>query len=140
MRHSSKSSLDGQIHFAPPKKPSNDDSPVNTSKRFQPWSQSGAGFCQSVWMDKLKQQLGVHSSQVVRTSTHGATVETPNLCHVHVPWMDEIHFAPPKKPWNDDFLVNTSQQWFPMVSKRCRISSTHSIKRFDDHPYQYQVL
>ena len=25
--------------------------------------------------------------------------------------------APPKKPWNDDSLVNTNQQWFPMVSK-----------------------
>ena len=28
-------------------------------------------------------------------------------------WMDEIHFAPPKKPWNDDSPVNTNKQWFP---------------------------
>ena len=26
-------------------------------------------------------------------------------------WMDEIHFAPPKKPY-DDFPVNTNKQWF----------------------------
>ena len=34
--------------------------------------------------------------------------------------------APPKKPWNDDSPVNTNTQWFPMVSKWCRISSIHS--------------
>ena len=27
-------------------------------------------------------------------------------------WMDEIHFAPPKKPWNGDSPVNTKKQWF----------------------------
>ena len=33
------------IHFAPPKKPWKDDSPVNTNNLwFQPWFQSGAGF------------------------------------------------------------------------------------------------
>ena len=42
-------------------------------------------------------------------------------------WMDEIHSAPPKKPWNDDSPVNTNRQWFPMVSNWCRISSTHSM-------------
>ena len=26
-----------------------------------------------------------------------------------IQWMAEIHFAPPKKPWNDNFLVNTRQ-------------------------------
>ena len=31
--------------------------------------------------------------------------------------MDEIHFAPPKKPWNDDSPANTNEQWFPMVLK-----------------------
>ena len=34
--------------------------------------------------------------------------------------------APLQKPWNDDYLVNTSKLWFPMVSKWCRISSIHS--------------
>ena len=29
-----------------------------------------------------------------------------------------------KQPWNDDSLVNTNQQWFPMVAKWCRILST----------------
>ena len=28
-------------------------------------------------------------------------------------WMDEIHFAPPKKPWTDDSLVNTKQTRVP---------------------------
>ena len=42
-------------------------------------------------------------------------------------WVDEIHFAPPKKPWNDDSPVSTSKQWFPMVSKWCRSSSTQSM-------------
>ena len=41
-------------------------------------------------------------------------------------WMDEIHFAPPQKPWKDDSPVNTNKQWFPTVSKWCRISSIHS--------------
>ena len=35
--------------------------------------------------------------------------------------------APRKKPWNDDSPVNTNKQWFPMVSKWCRISSIHSV-------------
>ena len=39
----------------------------------------------------------------------------------------KIHFAPPKKPWNDDSRVNTNAQWFSMVAKWCRISSIHSI-------------
>ena len=25
------------------------------------------------------------------------------------PWMDEIHFAPPEKPWNDDFHVSINK-------------------------------
>ena len=33
--------------------------------------------------------------------------------------------APPN--WNDDSLVNTNKQWFPMVLKWCRISSIHSM-------------
>ena len=35
--------------------------------------------------------------------------------------------APPKKPENEDSPINTNQQWFPMVSKWCRILSIHSI-------------
>ena len=35
--------------------------------------------------------------------------------------MDDIHFAPPKKPWNDDSLVNTNEQsfqpWFQSGAK-----------------------
>ena len=44
---------------------------------------------------------------------------------VNVHTVDGRNPAPPKKPWNDDSLVNTNQQWFPMVSKWCRISSIH---------------
>ena len=35
--------------------------------------------------------------------------------------------APLKERWKDDSLVNPNKQWFPMVSKWCRISSIHSI-------------
>ena len=40
--------------------------------------------------------------------------------------MDGRNPEPPKKPWGDASPVNTNKQWFPMVSKWCRISSTHS--------------
>ena len=40
-------------------------------------------------------------------------------------WMDKIHFAPPKKPWNP---ANTNEQCLSMVSKWCRISSIHGIQ------------
>ena len=40
--------------------------------------------------------------------------------------MDVRNPAPPTKPWNDVSLVNINKQWFPMVSKWCRILSTHS--------------
>ena len=33
--------------------------------------------------------------------------------------------APPKKPWNDDSLVNDNQQWFPMVLKWCEMDFVH---------------
>ena len=43
-------------------------------------------------------------------------------------WIDEIHFAPPQTPWNDDSPVNTNKQWFPMHSKWSeRILSTRTI-------------
>ena len=41
-------------------------------------------------------------------------------------WMDEIHFALPKKPWDDDSLVNTNKQWSPMVLIWRRTLSIHS--------------
>ena len=37
----------------------------------------------------------------------------------------EIHFAPPKKLWNTHSPVNTSKQWFPMVSKWCKMDIVH---------------
>ena len=45
--------------------------------------------------------------------------------------MDEIHFAPPKKPWNVDSAVNTNHQWFVMAFKWFRISSSHSMSSKD---------
>ena len=36
-------------------------------------------------------------------------------------WMDEIHFAPPKEPWNDGSPANSTKQWlqpwFPSGAK-----------------------
>ena len=43
------------------------------------------------------------------------------------PTLDERNPAPPEKPWNDDSPGNTNKQWTPLVSKRCRISSIHSM-------------
>ena len=51
----------------------------------------------------------------------GFCAEVGSFCSM---WMDEIHFAPPKKPWNDNSPVNTNNQWVPMFSK-CRILSIH---------------
>ena len=42
-------------------------------------------------------------------------------------WVDEIHFAPPKEPWNDGYPANSNEQWFPMVSKWCRVLSIHCM-------------
>ena len=41
-------------------------------------------------------------------------------------WMDEIQVVPPQNTWNDASPVDTNKPWFTMVSKWCRISSTHS--------------
>ena len=32
-----------------------------------------------------------------------------------------------EKAWNDDSPVNINKEWFPMVSKWCRISCIHSM-------------
>ena len=45
------------------------------------------------------------------------------------PTVDGPNAAPPKKPWNDDSPANTNEQWFPIASKWCRISSIHSSNR-----------
>ena len=44
-------------------------------------------------------------------------------------WMDEIHFAPPKKPWNESIplQIPTTVMVATTVSKWCRISSVHRI-------------
>ena len=44
--------------------------------------------------------------------------------------MDEIHFAPPKKPWKNDPPVHTNEQWFPMISKRCEMDFVHPQRFF----------
>ena len=44
--------------------------------------------------------------------------------------MDGRTPATVEKPWNDDSPVNTSKQWFPMVSKWCGILSIHSTLGF----------
>ena len=40
--------------------------------------------------------------------------------------MDGRNPAPPQKPCNDDSPANTKKEWFPLLSKWCRISSIHS--------------
>ena len=40
-------------------------------------------------------------------------------------WMDEIHVAPPKKPWNDHSPGNTHKQWLPMASMWCEMDFVH---------------
>ena len=52
---------------------------------------------------------------------------TRTLCRGPGSTVDGRNPAPPKKPWNDDSPVNTNKQWFPMVSKWCRVFSIHSI-------------
>ena len=62
----------------------------------------------------------------------GIKVKAPEIylsfCPTKMLWMDEIHFAPPKKPWNDDSPVNTNKHWVPMFSKWCRGVSIHSMR------------
>ena len=43
--------------------------------------------------------------------------------------------APPKKPWH---AANTNKSWFPLVSKRCKISSTHST--FGNLPFNWGLV
>ena len=66
--------------------------------------------------------------------THTPTPHTRTRLEFHIAtvllWLDELHFAPPKKPWIDDFLVHTMQtSWFPVVSKCCekRISQPSAV-------------
>ena len=35
-------------------------------------------------------------------------------------WMDEIHFAPPRKPWGDDFPAKTNEPFFSHGFKAVR--------------------
>ena len=52
------------------------------------------------------------------------------------PTLDGRNPAPPNKPWGDASPVNTNKHWFAMISKCCRISSTHSSKSNDLHQYK----
>ena len=48
---------------------------------------------------------------------------------LRVIYLDGRNPAPLKKTRNEDSPVNTNVQWFPMISKWCRISSIHSINK-----------
>ena len=43
--------------------------------------------------------------------------------------MDEIHFAPPKNPWNVDSPANMNEQWCLMVAQVVRIGLRPSTVR-----------
>ena len=55
------------------------------------------------------------------------TVTAIDGLKARLPTVDGRNPAPPKNPWNDGSTVNTNKQWFPMVSKWCRILSIHSM-------------
>ena len=48
-------------------------------------------------------------------------------CAANTDTVDERNPAPPMKARNDDSPANINKQWFPIVSKWCRISSMNSI-------------
>ena len=56
-------------------------------------------------------------------------------------WMDEIHFAPPKKPWNDSIPPQIpNKQWFqPWFPQWCftRTSSASTAWLPSHHPIRY---
>ena len=59
------------------------------------------------------------------TTSHSLELRESDLRHFSA-WMDGIP-APPKKPWHEDSPVNANKQWFPVVSKWCRIPSIRSM-------------
>ena len=49
--------------------------------------------------------------------------------------MDEIRFAPRKKPWNDDSPANTNRQWFGVV----QLGAGFRPLRLEEHPPQRKL-
>ena len=63
--------------------------------------------------------------------TPNGAVKMGRSAFVELLWMDKIHFAPPKKAWNDDSSVNTNKHWLqPWVSQVVR-------NGFCNHPQYY---
>ena len=75
--------------------------------------------------------IGPSSCAWKRWATVASTCGYVPWKEIVILWMDAIHVAPPKKPWNDDSPVNTSKQWCDMASEWCRIVSIHSITSSD---------
>ena len=77
-------------------------------------------------------QVSLHVRLFGLPRCRGRTVELDQMPFkvLHTPILTTVdgrNPAPLKKPQNDESPVNTNEQWFPMVSKWCRISSIHSI-------------
>ena len=71
--------------------------------------------------------LGVKRQKLRRAAQVKAGKELqPLIPTVMLLWMDEIHFAPAKNPWNGDSSVDTNQQW---------ISSTDSMNGLEQVGY-----
>ena len=78
------------------------------------------------WFRSCLRNLATSPLKAWRCSTKWQGSPKMTSRESYILWMDEIHFGPPKKPWNDDSPANTSKQCFPVISKWCRISSIHS--------------
>ena len=62
----------------------------------------------------------------LRCSSQSAVELSSQFCAQNLHTVDGRIPAPPRRPWNDNSPVFTSNYWFPIVSKRCRITSIHS--------------
>ena len=86
--------------------------------------QTNTGFIPVIYAnDRKKKNMAIRAN----TAKYGSLTETKTAIRGarSVLWMDAIHFAPPKKPWNDDSPVNTNKQWFSMVAKWCEMDFVH---------------
>ena len=77
--------------------------------------------CPPLATGKLQEEVEANTC-VGSFETHRVIV----LWRVAIQWVDEIHFAPPVKPWNDESTVHTNRRWFPMASKWREMDFVHS--------------
>ena len=71
-------------------------------------------FLIDVLLDKVRGESGNRvRKEVGRSQETGAGYreKSRTLQKAQMPWKDEIHFAPPTKPWNDESPVNTNKRY-----------------------------